>query len=50
MSYPLNIQKADRYRLEFLKNGGVYADFDTIILDISTECTLKIVKMSEITI
>lgn len=31
MSYPLNIQKADRYRLEYLKNGGVYADFDTTI-------------------
>lgn len=28
-TYKLEIQKADRYRLEFLLNGGVYCDFDT---------------------
>lgn len=32
MTYQLDIQKADRYRLEVLKDGGVYADFDTPVV------------------
>ena len=32
MTYPLDIQKADRHRLEVLKDGGVYADLDTTIV------------------
>lgn len=26
-----DIQKADLYRLQYLKNGGIYSDFDNII-------------------
>ncbi len=28
-THELDIQKADHYRLEFLRNGGLYVDFDT---------------------
>jgi hypothetical protein len=38
----LNIQKADRYRLEFLKNGGIYADFDVKI--VNYECLMRVLS------
>lgn len=40
----LNIQKADRYRLEYLlkNNGGIYVDFDTKIRDYN--CLMRVIK------
>lgn len=41
LTYPLDIQKADRYRLEHLKNGGIYADFD---LNMNYTCVMNYIK------
>lgn len=40
--YSLNIMKADRYRLELLKDGGVYSDFDATIRDY--DCLMKVLS------
>jgi mannosyltransferase OCH1-like enzyme len=42
-SLELDIQKADRYKLEVLKDGGVYSDFDNRI---DYECLMK--KIEEV--
>lgn len=38
-TYKKDIQKADRYRLDHLRNGGVYSDFDTYFY---YDCLMKI--------
>lgn len=40
--YQLNIMKADRYRLEALKDGGLYTDFDVQIRDYN--CLMKLLS------
>ncbi len=38
LPYKRDIMKADRYRLEVLKNGGLYSDFDNRI---NYDCLMK---------
>lgn len=40
--YDLNIMKADRYRLQLLKDGGLYTDFDVQIRDYN--CLMKVLS------
>jgi hypothetical protein len=39
LPYSLDIMKSDRYRLEAIKDGGIYADFD---LSINYPCLMGI--------